>query len=51
MKLVLVIWHDAHAGSGSWEYLNDLEDDGDYVVKSVGYLIDAKKYGKKNTRQ
>ena len=47
MKLVLVIWHDAHAGSGSWEYLNDLEDDGDYVVKSVGYLIDAKKYGKK----
>jgi hypothetical protein len=46
MKLVLVIWHDAHSGSGTWEYLNDLEDDGPYVVRSVGYLIDAKKHGK-----
>jgi hypothetical protein len=44
---VLVIWHDAHAGSGTWEHLRDLEDDGNYVVRSVGYLIDAKKHGKK----
>lgn len=47
MKPVLVIWHDAHAACQGWEYLDDLEDDGDYVVKSIGYLIDSKKYGKK----
>lgn len=47
MNPVLVIWHDAHAGSGTWEHLRDLEDDGNYVVRSVGYLIDAKKHGKK----
>jgi hypothetical protein len=44
---VLVIWHDAHAGSGTWEHLRDLEDDGNYVVRSIGYLIDGKKHGKK----
>jgi len=47
MKPVLVIWNDAHAGSGSWEYLSDMEDTGNYVVKSIGYLIDSKKHGKK----
>jgi hypothetical protein len=46
VKPVLVIWHDAHAGSGTWEHLRDLEDDGNYVVRSVGFLID-KKHGKK----
>ena len=47
MKPVLVIWHDAHAACQGWEYLDELIDDGDYVVKSIGYLIDSKKYGKK----
>ena len=46
MNPVLVIWHDAHAGTSTWENLRDLEDDGNYVVRSVGFLID-KKHGKK----
>lgn len=47
MKLVLVIWHDAHVGSSTWEHLRDMEDDGPYVVRSVGYVIPVKNGGKK----
>jgi hypothetical protein len=47
VKLVLVIWHDAHMGNHTWEHLRDMEDDGPYVVRSVGYLIPIKNGGKK----
>jgi hypothetical protein len=47
MKPVLVIWHDAHAGSSRWEHLDDLEDDGHYEVKSIGYLLKVRRGGKK----
>lgn len=47
MKPVLVIWHDAHMGNSTWEHLRDMEDDGPYVVRSMGYLIPVKNGGKK----
>lgn len=48
MNPVLVIWNDAHAGSTTWEFLENLVDDGPYEVKSVGYLLTHKAGGKKN---
>lgn len=47
VKPVLVIWHDAHMGNSTWEHLRDMEDDGPYVVRSVGYVIPVKNGGKK----
>lgn len=46
MKPVLVIWHDAHAGTGTWEFIDDMNDQEPYVVRSVGFLLESK-FGKK----
>lgn len=46
MKPVLVVWHDAHAGSTQWTRIDELEDDGPYEVHSVGFLL-TKKSGAK----
>jgi hypothetical protein len=46
MKPVLVIWNDAHAGTGTWEFIEDLVDNEPYQVKSVGFLL-APKAGNK----
>jgi hypothetical protein len=45
-RILYVIWHDAHSGSSSWEDLSDLEDDGPYVVHSVGYELCVGEGGK-----
>lgn len=36
---VIVTWADAHAHEGSWTYVDDMEDTGDYIVTSVGWLM------------
>lgn len=36
---VLVVWHDAHAGTDTWIDLNTSTDTGPYVVRSVGWLM------------
>lgn len=38
-RILYVIWHDAHSGTSTWESISDLEDDGPYVVHSVGYEL------------
>jgi hypothetical protein len=43
--MVLVTWHDAHAGSENWVHVDDLDDDGAYVVQSVGWLMEGMKRG------
>lgn len=48
MKPVLVIWHDAHAGTDGWTHLADLDVDDYCVVYSLGYLVESKQYAKKN---
>jgi hypothetical protein len=46
VKPVLVIWHDAHAGTSQWTRLDEMEDDGPYEVLSVGFLLDKRTGGK-----
>ena len=48
MKPVLVIWNDAHAGTSTWERIEDLVDNDPYEVKSVGFLMSTKRGGKRN---
>ena len=39
-QAVLVTWIDAHAyEGGSWVYPSDIEDTGDYIVKTIGWLM------------
>lgn len=44
MRLVLVIWHDAHSTSSSWTSADEA-DDVPCVVRSVGFLLDGWKRG------
>ena len=47
--MVCVKWADAHCGTGGWLELDDYEDDGEYIISTVGYLIPADAPGgKKN---
>lgn len=43
---VLVEWADAHAGPGHWAELDD-EDNGEHIVRTVGFLISEDNGGKK----
>lgn len=36
---VVVRWADAHAGLEHWTPIDELEDDGEYIVESVGWLL------------
>ena len=44
--VVLIVWADAHGGEGGWQSLEDLEDDGETLVQSVGFLVPAGEGGK-----
>ena len=48
MKAVLVLWHDAHADVTSWTPMDEVGDDGPYVVESVGWLLQPGQGGKRN---
>lgn len=40
-RIVLVTWADAHANDeGTWVSLADLEDKGEYIVTSVGVVLE-----------
>jgi len=43
---VRVEWADAHAGPEQWTQLADMDDDGEYIVNSVGYLLPTGDGGK-----
>lgn len=48
-QMVLVKWADAHAyEGGSWVYPSDIEDTGDYIVQTVGWLLTEDNGGFKN---
>lgn len=46
MRVVLVIWHDAHGDADSWTDIDDLGDDGPCVVSSAGLLLKTGRGGK-----
>ena len=37
---VLIEWADAYAHEGSWIFLSDIVDEGEYLVESIGFLIE-----------
>jgi hypothetical protein len=39
-QMVLVKWADAHAyEGGAWVYAQDIEDTGEYIVQSLGWML------------
>lgn len=45
--VVLVEWADAHTSEGGWLSLSEYEDDGEAIVRSVGFLIKEGQKGSK----
>ena len=43
---LLIVWADAHAGPEQWSSLNEIEDDGEYLVHSIGWLLVTGEGGK-----
>ena len=43
--LVYVEWADAHADS-TWAHVDEINDDGEYLVRSVGWLLEPASGGK-----
>ena len=46
-QMVLVEWADAHASEGGWLQLDGVEDDGECLVTTIGFLILAGEPGGK----
>lgn len=46
LTAAVVRWADAHAGTEHWTPLDELEDDGEYLVESVGWLLPVDEGGK-----
>lgn len=46
LTAVVVVWADAHAGPDRWTPIEDLDDDGEYLVESCGWLVPVGDGGK-----
>ena len=46
LTAVVVHWADAHAGTEHWTPVEELDDDGEYIVASVGWLLPVDEGGK-----
>jgi hypothetical protein len=44
LRLVVVLWRDAHADGDSWISVDDIEDC-PYIVESVGFVLESVKAG------
>jgi hypothetical protein len=44
---LLVEWADAHDGTQTWTSIDDLVDDGEVIITSIGIRLDEDKGGKK----
>jgi hypothetical protein len=45
--LLLVEWADAHDGTETWTAIDDLVDDGEVIITSIGIQLDEDNGGKK----
>jgi hypothetical protein len=45
-EMVLVVWADAHGDSNGWTGFKEMEDEGEYLVHSLGWLLTDKMGGK-----
>ena len=44
IRMVLVIWHDAHSTSETWQHEEDIDDE-PCIVKSIGWYLHNWKRG------
>lgn len=47
-SVVIVEWADAHQGTESWTSIDDLFDDGERLIRTVGFLLPVDEGGKEN---
>lgn len=47
-SIVVVEWADAHQATDSWTAIDDLDDDGDRTIVTVGFLLPVDEGGKSN---
>ena len=47
-SIVLVEWADAHQATDSWTYVDDLDDEGDRIIQTIGFLLPVDEGGKEN---
>ncbi len=45
-SIVLVEWADAHQATDSWTSIEDLDDDGERMIHTVGFLLPVDEGGK-----
>jgi hypothetical protein len=45
--LLLIEWADAHDGTETWTAIEDLSDDGEVIITSIGIKLDEDNGGKK----
>ncbi len=46
--ILLVEWADAHDGTDTWTAIEDLKDDGEVIITSIGFRLDEEHGGKKD---
>jgi hypothetical protein len=46
LQMTMVTWADAHSDSSGWTGKRDLDEEGEYLVHSVGWLITEEEGGK-----
>jgi len=44
--IVFIEWADAHQGTDGWTSIEDLEDDGERIIHTVGFLLPVDEGGK-----
>lgn len=45
LRMVAITWADAHADCAQWTGIEEIEDDGEFLVRSVGLLLVGAKRG------
>jgi hypothetical protein len=45
---ILVVWADAHADLETWTHPDEIEDTGEYLVRSIGWQLPAGEGGKQD---
>ena len=48
LSIIHVIWADAHSNSAGWTGRRDIDDEEEYLVHSVGWLLTEEDGGKPN---
>lgn len=47
-EMWLVEWADAHTAPHEWVHIEDVAEDGEYIVRSIGWVLPPNKGGKEH---